>query len=117
MTPVRFFFQPEGGDRDSKDGLGEEGKGGDDALDALRYTLMGFREVENKIPKSYWVADRTSEVLQQHDTAFSEPLTDPTRLAMIAARQQVLYEKEYGGVGRGGSFTFPRGGSQRHRVQ
>jgi hypothetical protein len=94
----------------------EEGKGGDDALDALRYSLMGFKEVEARIPKGYWVAERTSEIQQQHVTDFGEPITDPTRLAMIAMRQQAIYEKANGVTG-GGTLNFARAGSMRHRTQ
>jgi hypothetical protein len=35
-----------------------EGVGGDDPGDALRHLCMGYKEVESRMPKSYWVNER-----------------------------------------------------------
>lgn len=92
----------------------EDGKGGDDPGDSARYGLQAYKEIEVSMPKSYWVAEKATEVLAGHEQAFGEPLTDPTRLAMVAMRQSALYEKQ--APHTGGTITFARQGSQRHRV-
>ncbi len=91
-----------------------EGVGGDDALDAFRYGCLGYKEIETKIPQSYWVADRCTEIQQQHVASYGVELTDMTRLMQIQTAQAALYQKN--NPTTGGSFTLPRASSSRHRV-
>lgn len=92
-----------------------EGKNGDDSLESARNGFVAFKEMQATMPLSEFVSTRVDEVQQEHLANFGEELTDPTRLAMVAQRQQAIYAKQTPQTG--GSFTFPRGGSQRHRVQ
>lgn len=94
----------------------EEGVGGDDGGDSCRHGVMAYKEIATRIPKSYWVADRVTSVIEAHSEAFGEELTDPTRLAMIRATQAARYDKANVAPG-GGSFSMPRQSSGRHRVQ
>ena len=91
-----------------------DGVGGDDGLDSLRHLMMAFKSVEATIPKSYFVGERMSVVQDEHVAAFGSELTDPTRLAMIAATQAARYDKAHNPGGAG--FNVPRAGSRRHRV-
>lgn len=69
------------------------GVGGDDGLASGRYTLMNFKDIVGHMPKSYWVSERLEEVQTEHVEAFGEPLTDPTRLAMIEMTQRANFDK------------------------
>ena len=91
-----------------------DGVGGDDGLDSLRHLMMAFKSVEATIPKSYFVGERMSVVQDEHVAAFGSELTDPTRLALIAATQAARYDKAHNPGGAG--FNVPRAGSRRHRV-
>ena len=66
------------------------------------------------MPKSYYVKERMSVIQEEYVENFGEELTDPTRLAQIARTQAARYESAHSSGPQ--SFTFPRGGSQRHRV-
>lgn len=93
----------------------EEGEAeGDDELDDFRYGCMAYKEIETQIPRSYWVNDRITQFQQANQESFGEEITDPTRLAMIAQRQNAIYAKNNQPAG-GGSFTFARAGSTLHR--
>ena len=91
-----------------------DGIGGDDGIDSLRHLMMSFKEVETKIPKSYYVGERVTLAQEQHVEAFGSELTDQTRLAMIAQTQSAKYDKLHSP--RAKSFSFPRASSSRHRV-
>jgi hypothetical protein len=94
----------------------ENGEGGDDALESARNGIAAFKEIEASIPESYWVGTRIEEIQDQHAQDFGDKITDPTRLAMIAARQSVIFNQQVQPSG-GGVFTLPRQSSMRHRVQ
>jgi hypothetical protein len=91
----------------------ENGKNGDDAGESLRNGLIAFKEMQATMPLSEFVSTRVDEVQQAHLAAFGEELTDPTRLAMVAMTQQAIYAKQTPKTG--GSLTFARQGSLRHR--
>jgi hypothetical protein len=93
-----------------------EGVGGDDALDSFRYGCMAFKDIATRIPKEYWVSGQVSQAMAQHQDSFGEPITDPTRLAMIRATQAARYDKTQKPAG-GGTLSLPRNSSIRHRVQ
>lgn len=90
----------------------QDGENGDDSLDSARYGLMAYKEVQTVIPKAYWVNERMTQAQDQHIESFGEQLTDPTRLAMIAQRQNVLYTKA--NAPKGGSWTPSRAATGRH---
>ena len=91
-----------------------EGMNGDDAGESLRNACAAFKEIETTMPKSYYVNERMSVIQEDHVRNFGEELTDPTRLAQIARTQAARYEVAHNSGPK--QFTFPRGGSQRHRV-
>jgi hypothetical protein len=91
-----------------------DGVGGDDGLDSVRHTAMAYKEVESVIPRSYFIGERMSLAQEAHVEAYGEELTDPTRLAMIARTQAAKYDKLHGQGSK--SFSLPRAGSSRHRV-
>jgi hypothetical protein len=74
---------------------------------------VAYKELEVTMPQSHWVAGRVSEIQDYHEAAFGEKITDPTRLAMIAMRQNALYSKE--NPNTSGSLTLPRHGALMHR--
>lgn len=90
-----------------------EGVGGDDALDSLRHALMDFKEIETRMPKSYFVSQKIEEIQSQYETDTGERITDPTRLVMIAQRQAARYDVGSKQHTRG--FSMPRASSSRHR--
>lgn len=89
----------------------EDGVGGDDGGDSLRYGVMGYKDVATKMPKAYWVNQEMLAAQAKHVEAFGCEITDPTVLAMIRATQVARYDKQTP-VG-GGSFTLPRQSSHR----
>ncbi len=91
----------------------DNGENGDDSLESGRNLLLAYKEMESTMPKAEWVADRITEIQSGHVQAFGQELTDPTRLAMIAARQQGQYERQ--NKPQGGTLTFSRSAT-RHRV-
>lgn len=91
-----------------------DGEGGDDALDDFRYGCMGYKEIQTTMPKSYYVGEKMTEILEQHTKDFGQELTDPTRLRMIAMTQAAQYDKRHHpGMTK---LNFPRASSMRHRV-
>jgi hypothetical protein len=91
-----------------------DGIGGDDGLDSLRHLAMAYKEVESVIPKSYFVSERMTQVKEDHVANFGSELTDPTRLAMIAATQAAKYDRQHPHGAK--AFSLPRASSSRHRV-
>jgi hypothetical protein len=84
----------------------EDGIGGDDAYDSLRHGVMAYKEIKSKIPKTYWVSERLREIQQAHEESYGQPLTDPTRIAMVIERQNALYDKSHAGFS--GTLRIPR---------
>lgn len=92
-----------------------DGRGGDDAGDAARYTLTAFKELQAIMPKSYWVSERMDQAQAQSQESYGEAITDVNRLMQIQRHQSALYAKQ--NPQTGGTYTPPRAGSMRHRVQ
>ncbi len=88
----------------------EDGLGGDDGGDSLRYGLMHYKAVETVIPKAYWINERMAEI--QKSSTGGE-ITDINRLVQIQRRQSGLYDQQ--NQPRGGSMILPRNASMRHR--
>jgi len=93
----------------------QDGVGGDDSLESARNGLCAYKEIQTRMPKSYWVAERCSNVQEEHIAAFGEPITDVTRLMQIQTRQAALYAKQ--NPPAGGTLTLPRASVHRPRVQ
>jgi hypothetical protein len=91
-----------------------DGLNGDDELESARNLIAAFKEIETTMPKSYFINERMGVAQKEHVEAFGEELTDPTRLAMIAARQAQQYDMQ--NPKAGGRLNFSRASSQRHRV-
>lgn len=92
----------------------ENGQDGDDALESFRNGAVAFKEIQTTIPRSYFVGERMNKAQEEHKQAFGEELTDNTRLAMIAQRQNAQYSKEHPSGGT--KMNFPRASSTRHRL-
>lgn len=90
-----------------------EGKNGDDELESIRNLAVGFQEIETIMPRSVFVAEKVQAYQDSYAEAFGEPLTDPTRIAMVAMRQNQIYNKQ--NPPAGGSLTLPRRGAMLHR--
>jgi hypothetical protein len=91
-----------------------DGVGGDDGIDSLRHGCMAFKEVETTMPRAYYIGERMTEAQEHYRDNFGAELTDPTRLAMVAAAQAARYDRQHKPSAQG--FTLPRAGSSRHRV-
>ncbi len=87
----------------------EDGLGGDDGGDSLRYGLMHYKAVETVVPKAYWINERMAAI---QESAGAE-ITDINRLVQIQRRQSGLYDQQ--NQPRGGSMILPRNASMRHR--
>ncbi len=70
-----------------------DGLGGDDAGESLRNGCFAYKEIETTMPQSYFVAERMGEFQEQYAADFGTPLTDPTRLMMVAQTQAAQYSK------------------------
>lgn len=92
-----------------------DGIGGDDGLDSLRHLAMSYKAVETTVPRSYWVGERIERAQEEYVELYGERLSDQTRLAMVAERQNALYQKKTNAGPK--TFSFPRSSSARHRVQ
>lgn len=92
-----------------------EGQGGDDPLDSARYTCMNYKDIENSIPKHYYVSEKMEEIQSQYEKNEGERLTDPTRLIMVQLTQAANFDRTH--VPRGGTLNLPRASSTRHRVR
>lgn len=92
----------------------ENGLNGDDALESFRNGIIAYKEIEGSIPMGEWVNDRISEAQEAHSQAFGSEITDVNRLMQIQRTQTALYAKN--NAPSGGSYTPPRTGSMRHRV-
>lgn len=92
----------------------ENGIGGDDGGDSLRYGVMLYKAIETVIPKSYWVNERIGEIQQMSVGTVGAPITDVNRLMQIQRTQAALYEKA--NPTSGGSMILPRNSSMRHRI-
>ena len=92
----------------------DQGKDGDDELDSFRNLVVAYKEIQTEIPKSYFVSEKLTNAVAQHEKDFGEPLNDPTRLAMISMTQSHKWDKMH--VGQAKGFTPPRASSQRHRI-
>ncbi len=92
----------------------ENGEGGDDPLESWRNGCIAFKELEGSMPLSEWVDQQVENIQTQHVADFGEPVTDPTRIAMIHMRQAAIYNKQQ--VLSGGTLNFARAGSMRHRA-
>jgi hypothetical protein len=92
----------------------ENGENGDDSLESFRNGAIAYKEIRETIPMADYVAGRIAEIQENHQQAFGEEITDPTRLAMISQTQTARYQKQFGQASAG--FTLPRL-STRHRVQ
>lgn len=91
-----------------------EGKNGDDELEAGRNAIIAFKEVQTMMPMSYFVNEQVTAAKESHVKDFGTELDDPTRLAMIAMRQQSRYGAM---VGTGPKvLNLPRASSSRHRA-
>ena len=90
-----------------------DGVGGDDPLDSGRYAAIGFKDIENVIPKSYYVAEQMERIQEDFEVQTGERLTDQTRLAMVQQRQSARYDVAHPSTG--GQLYIPRAGSSRHR--
>lgn len=93
----------------------EDGVGGDDGGDALRYGLMHYKAIETVIPKAYWVNERMSQIQEVVVGNFGAPITDVNRLVQMQRTQAALYNKTQ--RPSGGSMILPRHASMRHRIQ
>lgn len=91
----------------------ENGKDGDDALDSGRNLILAYKEIQTEIPKSYFVSEKLTNAVADHEKAYGTPLDDPTRLAMISMTQSAKWDRLHTGTNKG--FTPPRASSQRHR--
>lgn len=74
----------------------DEGKNGDDALESVRNAAIAFQDIQTIIPRSYFVNERIASAQKLNVESFGSEITDPTRLAMISARQNALYSKTHG---------------------
>jgi hypothetical protein len=92
-----------------------EGKGGDDELESSRNLVWAYKTIETTMPLSFFVQEKLTQAQEDHKDAYGVPITDPTRLAMIAQTQIARYNQATGPNTK--SFTLPRAGSQRHKVQ
>lgn len=90
-----------------------DGVGGDDGIDSLRHGCMAFKEIETTMPKSYYVGEQMTKAQDYYREELGHELTDPTRLAMIAAVQAARYDQKH--TPRTQPFTPPRASSSRHR--
>ena len=89
-----------------------DGVGGDDGGDSLRYTLMSYKEVAAKMPRSYWLNEQMDRAQAEHERDFGEKITDQTRIVQIAMTKAAQFDKANS---TGGSrFNLPRAGSRRH---
>ena len=91
-----------------------EGVGGDDGLESGRYGLHAFKEIQSVIPKDYYIGERMEAFQKEAIEATGEGVTDPTRLAMVAATQASRYAKATGAGPK--TFSLPRASSSRHRM-
>lgn len=92
-----------------------DGVGGDDAIEAAGHGLHHFKDIETRMPKSYYVTDRIEQIQVAVEKETGERITDPTRLVMIHQTAESRYEKVHPGVGR--QLYIPRASSGRHRHQ
>lgn len=92
----------------------EDGVGGDDGGDSLRYGLMHYKAVETVIPKAYWVNERMANIQEANSGVLGVEATDINRLMQIQRTQAALYDKSHQQAG--GSMILSRHASQRHRV-
>ena len=90
-----------------------DGVGGDDSLDAARYSCMNFKDIEQVVPKSYYVSEKMEQIQHEYEQSIGERLTDPTRLVMVTQRQNALYDAKH--PAGGGQLYIPRASSGRHR--
>lgn len=93
----------------------DEGHNGDDALESYRNGAVAFDEMQNDMPRSQYIQGAIDGAREQYVEAFGEELTDPTRLAQIAATQAARFDKLHSH--NKGGFTPARASSSRHRVQ
>jgi hypothetical protein len=73
----------------------DEGKNGDDALESVRNGCLAFQDIKVEIPREYWVSEQVEAAKKQFIEDYGEPITDPTRLAMIAMKQDALYKRDH----------------------
>lgn len=92
-----------------------DGVGGDDPLDSARYSAMNFKDIEQVVPKSYYVSEKMEQIQGQYEESIGERLTDPTRLVMVTQRQNALYDAKH--PSGGGQLYIPRASSDRHRTR
>ncbi len=100
---VKKFNAPEDG-----------GPGGDDALDSVGMGLHHFKDIENKMPKSYFLSERMEQIQTQYETDVGSRITDPTRLIMIQTLQAHRFDMKNPPGGH--RFSAPRASSGRHRT-
>lgn len=92
-----------------------DGVGGDDAIEAAGHGLHHFKDIETRMPKSYYVTDRIEQIQVATEKETGERITDPTRLVMIHQTAESRYEKVHPTAGR--QLYIPRASSGRHRHQ
>ena len=91
-----------------------DGIGGDDEIDDFRMGVMGYKEVENVIPKDYFIGERMEAFQKESIEATGAGVTDQTRLMMVAVTQAARYSKATGAGPK--TFSLPRASSSRHRT-
>lgn len=92
-----------------------DGIGGDDALESCGHGCHHFKDIETRMPKSYYVSDRIEQIQVAAEKETGERITDPTRLVMIHQTAESRYEKVHPSIGN--QLYVPRSSSSRHRRQ
>ncbi len=90
-----------------------DGIGGDDALEAFGHGCHHFKDIETRMPKSYYVTDRIEQIQVATEKETGERITDPTRLVMIHQTAESRYDIVHPTTGR--QLYIPRASSSRHR--